>query len=163
MYEAIEAYREAVNYANEQIEWYFFYAGLKLILFRVAGVISIVAAILITFLSANLNDPEKKIGSLKRRNVIALLAVVSAVSVSLSSFFEWRASWESHRHAQFKLEALVKMTAIKKLELQQEGNPKAIFALAGSLTDNVRNIVSEETVTYYSSQPDLSEIIAAKD
>ncbi|MFS8184264.1 DUF4231 domain-containing protein [Pseudovibrio denitrificans] len=162
MYEAVEAFREAINYAQEQVEWYDFYAGLKLTLFRTAGVLAIVSATLITFLSANLKDPEQKIGRVKRKNIIALLAVVSAISVSLSSFFEWRSSWESHRHAQFKLEALIKTATIKKLELQQGANAAELFVLAGWLTDNVQTIVSEETSKFYSSQPDISEITPKK-
>ena len=61
MEEAIQAFDLAIEYTNHQIEWYDRFAFVKLFLFRTFGVITIMSAILITYLSATLDEKNPEI------------------------------------------------------------------------------------------------------
>lgn len=162
MNEANEAFELAVQYANEQISWYDFHAGLKLYLFRLAGVIAIASTIFVTYLSATLDDANSRFCGLRRQTLVAALATLSALSIALSGFFGWRSSWESHRQAQLQLEALVVDARIEKLRIAKNGNEAELFELAQSLSKRTREIVARETGKFFSKTSDIGSSAAGK-
>ncbi len=158
MDQANEAFGIAVDYASNQIIWYQLNGTVKLYLFRSAGVISILATILVTYLSATLDNEKPTLFGFRKNVLIAVLAASSAMVISLSSFFGWKSSWESHRLAQFQLEALIVESRIQKLKIEKNGTDTELFELAHSLSTRVREIVSEETIKYYKSVTSASRV-----
>lgn len=157
MNEALEAYQIARNFSAEQIEWYSNQAFYKHFLHRASGVLIILFAVLITYFSANLSAPTEKVLRFQKRNVIAVLAASSAIIASISSFYDWRSSWESHRLAQFELQALIRVAEIKQLELKMDKNADGMFKLAKELTLEVKMVLEKETAHYYSNQRGAKE------
>ncbi|WP_085904572.1 hypothetical protein [Kiloniella majae] len=161
MDEANQAFLVAMGYAQKQISWYEFFGLFKLILFRGAGALSIICAIFIAYFSATLGDNKATFFNFSKKNLITTLAILSALSVSLSGFFGWRAAWESHRIAQFQIEALVVETKIRKLELESDKDIAGIFILAKRLSQETARIVEEESSEYFTYIPNVSEGIKA--
>lgn len=157
MNEAEAAFAIACKYALSQLHWYETYAFWKYLFFRATGVASIVLTVLITYISASLTAPEEKLGWFKKKNFIAVLAAFSAILVGVSSFFDWRGAWESHRIAEFEIRALIKKAEIEKLALIEADDVTGVFKLAQSLTADVHEIVEAETGDYFSRQPDMLE------
>lgn len=162
MEQELEAFKIAIEYADKQYHWYQNYGNVKLYLFRISGVIAILSTILITYLSATLDSTNPIILGFRKSILIAILAAFSAVSVSLSSFFGWKSSWESHRVAQFQIEALIVDAKIQQQKILTSGVEEDLFALAQSLTTKVRDITSEETVRYYSGQKNIRDVSVLK-
>ena len=145
----IDALNQAIQYAQEQVDWYNRYAFWKMFLFRSAGVITILATVAITYLSASVNDKSNMFAGFKKQNLITGLAVISAISVALSTFFGWQKAWESHRLAQFQIEAAIVNANIKKSAVLGTGRKDELVEEAQKLTEHVKEIVLSETDRFY--------------
>jgi hypothetical protein len=154
--EANQAFFVAQAYAQKQIDWYGLFGTSKLILFRVAGVLSIVCAIFIAYFSATLDDNKVTFFNFSKKKLITILAILSALSVSLSGFFGWKGAWESHRIAQFQIEALVVEAKIRKLKLESDGDIAGVFMLANELSQETARIVHEESTEYFAFIPNIN-------
>ncbi|KKJ75405.1 hypothetical protein WH95_18335 [Kiloniella litopenaei] len=161
MEEANQAFLVALEYAQKQIDWYQFFGISKLILFRVVGGLSIICTIFIAYLSATLDDKKTTLFSLSKKKLVTILAIVSALSVSLSGFFGWRGAWESHRLAQFQIESLMVETEIRKLKLESDGDVAGVFMLANELSEETARIVQHESSEYFSFIPSIDEGVNA--
>ncbi|MEO1747031.1 MAG: SLATT domain-containing protein [Pseudomonadota bacterium] len=159
MSEAEAAFAVAAEYAAEQIDWYDRYAFIKHMLFRASAVGMVVASVLTTYLAATLEKPDDLFLRFKRKNAIAVLAATSAILVGLTGLFDWRSAWESHRLAQFEIQAAMKVATIRKLQLTAESKDQEVFELARELAEDVRNIVSNETVRFFATQPQADDAI----
>ena len=158
MEEAIAAFKIAEAYAQEQLDWYESSAFYKHMLFRTFGVASILIAVLITYFSATLTGPDDTIWRFKKKNLIAGLAAVSAISIGLSSFFDWRGAWESHRTAEFYIKKTLNEARIEELKLRGTSDFNRVFTLAKSLTTDVNDVVSRETLQFFATQPATSSL-----
>lgn len=150
MDEALEAVRLAIKFAENKAIWYSDEAPAKMYLYRIFGVVIIASSILITFFAASLDREPRDFWGIRKSHIVAFLGIISVVSVSLSSFYDWKGSWENFRTAQFKLESLITSAEIRTLDLKQKQDSEGLFALALEINDAAARIVITETAEFYS-------------
>ncbi|WP_120495843.1 hypothetical protein [Kiloniella sp. EL199] len=159
MEEASQAFLVAQEYAQKQIDWYSLFGITKLILFRITGVLSIVCAIFIAYFSATFDDNKLTFFNFSKKKLITILAILSALCVSLSGFFGWKGAWETHRIAQFQIEALVVEAKIQKFKLESDGDVAGVFILADELSQKTATIVQNESTDYFALIPNINEAV----
>lgn len=145
----IDALSQAIQYATGKMNWYDTYAFWKMIAFRTAGVVTILATVAITYLSASLSDKAQDFLGFKKQHLITGLAVLSAVAVALPTFFGWQKAWEGHRVAQFQIEAAIVEAKINQTALKGPQQQAERITEAQKLTKTVRDIVLSETDSFY--------------
>ena len=151
MGEAGQAFEEAMKYALAQLHWYDVHSIYALYLFRIFGVISILSAISVTYLAASLKSENELFLRLPKKNLVAALSALSALSISVSGFFAWNAAWVGYRSAQFQIETLIQNAKIEKLQSIEENDKTRLFKISRELVSQVGTIVSDETKTYFDS------------
>lgn len=154
MGEAGQAFEEAMRYALEQLNWYDSHSIYALYLFRIFGVVSILSAISVTYLAASLKSEDELFLKLPKKNILAALSALSALSISVSGFFAWNAAWVGYRSAQFQIETLIQSAKVEKLQSIEENNKAELFKISRELVDEVGKIVSDETNAYFKSIKD---------
>lgn len=154
--DSINAVCVAIKAISDKLDWYKSSANWKFYLFRATGVAAILSSVLVTYLSANIDNQKVPLLGLKKKNLVSVLAALTAVSISLAGFFGWRSSWESHRLAQLQLEALVTNTKIEMFRLKANDDDKALFNLAHSADKALNEIVFKETQGFFSGVKDAN-------
>ncbi|MCY6380514.1 hypothetical protein [Hoeflea prorocentri] len=144
-----DALNQAVVYADKMLDWYETHAYWKMIAFRTTGVVTILATIAITYISASLSEQSQTILGYQKKHLITGLAVLSAITVALPAFFGWQNAWESHRVAQFRIEAAIVEAKIRRAALLGTARRTEMTLEAQHLTQTVRDIVLSETDKFY--------------
>ena len=115
--------REMVN--TDVLHWHAVYkrnAELSRILFRLCGVVVIVASVSIPVLAA-FEFPRKNL-------VVSGAALLIAVLTGLNSFYRWESRWRNYRQSQFAMDQLLSEWRLALLEAENKRDQPTSVALA---------------------------------
>jgi Protein of unknown function (DUF4231) len=132
---------------DSRIDWYKNHTFWPRLLFRVAGIVTII-------LSASL--PAVSVASFQSKEfVLSVMSIGIAVLTGFSSFFRWERTWRGNLTAKIAIEQYCAKWELEltnaRLKTSPEERIKHVYLATSYLLTNVSNVVSSESEGFFSN------------
>ena len=142
------------DYVDDALRWYHTHSTWPRLVFRISGVLVIVASLALPFLAAA--------GGSVSKISVPIASLVIAVTTGLNSFFGWQKSWEKRMTSKLTLEGAIAIWETQMDAAKNIADPAKAYEAASISTQNLVNstrslIVGEATEWFIGQKfPDVS-------
>jgi hypothetical protein len=136
------------TFVDKQSDWYRKHRLFPFVLFRGAGIITIVLSVALPAIAAIQRDafPKKDV-------VLGIMSVAIAGLTSLSAFYRWERTWQSRTLTFFAIEAYSAKWELEvanaRLLVDSADRLKHVYAATNDLITNVTNVCASESEGFF--------------